>query len=232
MDERHGFDPGLGGAMSLLPPFFSGLLDLRAWEQWPREPIALPVPSRFTAEWVDTLFLLDTELRQLGAYGQGRPPAVLRLGFESRDLYKNGKPKPSAVPTNPGVILEVESRRGPLAFPCDTFVRWQDNTRAVALGLEGLRRLDRYGITPNGEQYEGWMALEDKAARKRWSPAWAEEHLRREAANGDEPVRGEPLAKTYRKARAATHPDRNAGDQARWDTVERAARVLREAGRL
>jgi hypothetical protein len=36
---------------------------------------------------------------------------------------------------------------------------WQHNVRAIALGLEALRKVDRYGITRRGEQYAGWKAL-------------------------------------------------------------------------
>jgi hypothetical protein len=33
------------------------------------------------------------------------------------------------------------------------------NARAIALGLEALRKVDRYRITKRGEQYTGWSAL-------------------------------------------------------------------------
>jgi hypothetical protein len=45
-------------------------------------------------------------------------------------------------------------------FAVDKFATWQDNLRAIALGLEALRKVDRYGITKNSEQYTGWKQLE------------------------------------------------------------------------
>jgi hypothetical protein len=51
-----------------------------------------------------------------------------------------------------------------------------------------------------------------------------------ERAAGDEAgsttVDEEALGRLFRRARAASHPDRFAGDRARWDEVEQAGRVL------
>lgn len=44
-------------------------------------------------------------------------------------------------------------RRGHLSYPCDTFTTLQDNLRVIALALEALRMVDRYGVTRRGEQY-------------------------------------------------------------------------------
>src|SRR5690606_24676973 len=65
---------------------------------------------------------------------------------------------------HPGVILSFDSKVGHLSYPCDTFTSWQDNLRAVALALEALRKLDRYGVTKRGEQYRGFLAIEATAA--------------------------------------------------------------------
>lgn len=52
-------------------------------------------------------------------------------------------------------------------------VDWQINLRAIALGLEALRKLDRYGITSRGEQYTGWRAIEATPSSE--FATWAEE---------------------------------------------------------
>lgn len=44
-------------------------------------------------------------------------------------------------------------------FAVDTFVHWQDNLRAIALGMEALRKVARYGIVKGNEQYSGWKQL-------------------------------------------------------------------------
>lgn len=45
------------------------------------------------------------------------------------------------------------------SYPCDTFQQYADNLRAIALALEALRKIDRYGVTRRGEQYQGFRAL-------------------------------------------------------------------------
>jgi hypothetical protein len=46
-----------------------------------------------------------------------------------------------------------------LLYACDRFWRWQHNLRAIALGLEALRLVERYGIGDAHQQYAGYRAL-------------------------------------------------------------------------
>lgn len=71
-------------------------------------------------------------------------------------------------PDFPGVVVRlIGTRFGDLRYACDKFTQrwsgempgWEANLRAVALGLESLRRVERYGIARRGEQYAGWAAL-------------------------------------------------------------------------
>ncbi|MCT7361335.1 molecular chaperone DnaJ [Mycolicibacterium llatzerense] len=131
------------------------------------------------------------------------------------------------------MVLHIESSKGPLSYPCDKFTRWQDNLRAIALGLEALRKISRYGITPGDEQYAGWRAIPQQASGPAFTVTSAEAYLRSVAGEADEPSLGlETRAQVYRRARRNTHPDRNGGDQSQWDRVEAAADFLRAAGRL
>ena len=68
-------------------------------------------------------------------------------------------PRANASPKSPAVVIAFESKHGPLQYATDAFTHWQANVRAVALGLEALRRVERYGITKHGEQYTGWKQL-------------------------------------------------------------------------
>jgi hypothetical protein len=45
-----------------------------------------------------------------------------------------------------------------LIYATDACELWQHNVRSIALGLEALRAVDRYGITRRGEQYAGFRA--------------------------------------------------------------------------
>ncbi len=45
-----------------------------------------------------------------------------------------------------------------LVYATDACEFWQHNVRSIALGLEALRAVDRYGISRRGEQYAGFRA--------------------------------------------------------------------------
>lgn len=118
----------------------------------------LPDPDRvapFRARWQDTVGLLSREVRHL------RPSrGVLEAAFTEGQLRLDGFPKATARPWSEAVILTlVGTPHGDLRYPCSTFTSWQDNVRAIALALEALRKVDRYGVTKRGEQYAGWRAL-------------------------------------------------------------------------
>lgn len=200
-------------------------LTFRPIEHWPGKLTANRVASQFSAPWKATLDLLDRELWHLGPPGQNAP-AVLQIAMREREFRRDGLPRANSRPEHPGVILAVESTKGPLSFPCDRFISWQDNLRAIALALEALRRVDRYGITPNDEQYTGWQQL--PAAASSTVSADEAERVLREIADV---APATALSVVYQRARFVTHPDRG-GDRVQWDRVEAAAEVLRAAGRL
>jgi hypothetical protein len=103
------------------------------------------------------------------------------------------------------VTVAFDSKHGSLKYTADKFATWQENLRAIALGLEALRKVDRYGVTTRGEQYTGWKAL---------------------PAGESEPnvERGRSLIEEFggvKQALMATHPDRG-GDPARFADVQAA----------
>lgn len=161
--------------------------------------------------WSETLVLLDRELGFLNAEA-----IVLQVQVTERDIRLDGQLRADARPSDPAVRLLFDSKHGPLTYQCDRFASWQDNARAIALGLEALRKVERYGITEHGEQYKGWLAIEAAPAE---SPV---DVLARIA--GESPKL--PERALLRRARAASHPDVNDGDRTLWDQVEKAARQL------
>lgn len=126
----------------------------RPIDQWPGTRSRLPKSSPFKASYTDTESLLRRELRMLGA-----KQVVIQLDLPESKIRRDGMPYADARPVSAGVILSFESPKGSLSFPCDRFDRWQDNLRAVALALEALRKVDRYGVTRQNEQYRGWAKL-------------------------------------------------------------------------
>lgn len=195
-------------------------MTLRPMVSWPQAETGYRERSPFSAPWSATIDLLDRELHSLGR-ARRNAPSVLQIALREQDFRIDGMPRANAVPSHPGVILNVESAKGPLSFPCDKFDRWQHNLRAIALGLEALRKIDRYGITPGDEQYRGWLAIDSAPSM---TAAAAERFLREFAGHRVDEV--PTMANVFRRARAKAHPDRNYGDQTLWDQVAQAAAVL------
>ena len=206
---------------------------LRPSQSWPGTFPSEHVRSPFSAPLSTTLSELDRELWYLGS-GSRNAPSVLAMALREGDFRKSdGLPRANARPDHPGVVLYIESRVGPLSYPCAKFDSWTDNLRAITLGLNGLRRLERYGITSAHEQYAGWKALPSAAAAPATGTSAddAEALLRRVADLPDDA----DLSRVYRVARANTHPDRvpNAGENmATWASVVAAGELLRRIGRI
>lgn len=183
------------------------LLTFRPVEQWPegwRERTDRPF-SPFRATYSATLDLLDRELHNLAARD-----AFVQVDATSRDCRLDGQLRADAKVGHPGVILTVDSKRfGTLVYPCDAFSGgwkqpgWQANLRAIALGLEALRKVERYGIAERGQQYAGFGAL--PPARPMGAPMTAEVaaallHVDVEAGPAE-------VRRAWKRYAAPQHPD-------------------------
>lgn len=179
--------------------------------------------GREAMPWSDTLLILDRELEALGASA-----VVLQISVTERDLRLDGQLRADARPADPAVRLLFDSRHGLLTYQCDRFTTWQDNGRAIALGLEALRKVERYGITTAGQQYKGWLQLEAGAGpgipTTRDQAAQVLSEISGVHVDADESLQS--LTARWREARAVAHPDRNGGRRDLWDRVEAAARLL------
>jgi hypothetical protein len=111
--------------------------------------------STFRAKYSATLDDLEREISAI------RARDVLIQTFMRRDQIRNdGWPKSNATtPAELGVILSFTRDGKTVSMPCDKFTHWEDNLRAIALSLQALRSVDRYGVTTSGEQYRGWESL-------------------------------------------------------------------------
>lgn len=175
----------------------------RALTVWPHD--STPDHKRrtkwtFKAGWMDTLELLQRELRLLRASN-----LVIGCGLRATDVRMDGWPRSNArEPVFPGVEISFDSdvlldplaRRGKelirhhggvkeaqkathpdvggdardfaavqaalerkrLVYATDVCAYWQHNVRSIALGLDALRAVDRYGISKRGQQYAGFRA--------------------------------------------------------------------------
>ncbi len=132
--------------------------------QWPGQRVSETECSRFKAGYDNTLAKLEYELGKLEA-----SDIIIQVDGLTPDWIRNdGWPKGqwwNLKRARSGVILSFQSPKGAISFPCDRFEYWQDNLRAIALSLEALRAVDRYGVTRGNEQYRGWAQLEAPSAK-------------------------------------------------------------------
>lgn len=190
------------------------------------------VASNFSATWSDTLAVLEREVHAL----RGRD-VVVQLDVLAGQLTKDGTLRARSRAASRAVRISFQAPDGPMSFETAAFTRnpgasmtesWQHNVRAIALGLEALRKVDRYGIG-QGAQYAGYKALGASAGAvamggmtreqaldviDQWSNLAAVWNL-----EDDGP-------RAYRLARRNAHPDSAAGSRQAWDQVEQAGRVL------
>jgi hypothetical protein len=173
-------------------------------------------PSPFTASWSSTSTLLDHEAKALNAKDR-----IIMLDVTEADVRLDGMLRSSARPTFDGVAVAVTGSKGPLLFACSRFRGWQNNVRGIALGMESLRKLERYGIVNTDEQYRGWQALPPATP-----PTWADV-LAGYSGWTVAAVRVDPL-NAYRVAARATHPD-TGGTDAAFQAVNDAYQQSRSA---
>jgi hypothetical protein len=164
---------------------------------------------------------------------------VVQIDLRESDIRLDGMPRANATPTDPAVIISFKSKHGPLRYFCDQFTDWHDNVRAIALGLEALRKVERYGITHRGEQYAGWKALPPSSGTiegavfqfSNWKEA--ANYILKTAgldANGSNLADIARSDKKYRddlfrRAAQKAHPDKG-GNRETWDNLVEARRVL------
>lgn len=203
----------------------------RPFISWPGEPTRYRKASPFSSTYPATLELLERELNMLGAR-----EAVLQLDLTEAEIRTDGRPRANARPAHPGVVLSVETRYGALQYATDVFDHWQDNLRAIALSLEALRRVDRYGVARRGEQYTGWRALPAGDGTTTTDPRTAAEFIITAAGydvdewNVKAVLDGSQLQPAYRLAARRLHPDQG-GSPEDFALLQAAKRVLDEAVR-
>lgn len=193
-------------------------------------------PSPFSATWDTTWEELRRELRHLGADNAtimlAHPPHAFR---DDGLLHAKWRDK---APEHPGVILSVQSRRhGELTYSTDRFNRWRDNLRAIVLGLESLRRVERYGIGDAGQQYVGYKALgSGMPLGVRPAPMSLDEAATLLAYGfGDGTTYKAPdvladssvARRCYVQAAQVLHPDKPTGDDAKFKRLDEAWQLVK-----
>jgi hypothetical protein len=210
---------------------------------------AFPKPRRFGVNppfktgHTDTLRLLERELRHVNAIDP-----VVQLALHERQFTLEGRPYAQATPEHPGVIVSFRKRivrpsgeriDVPLSFPCNTYRTWEANLRAIAIALEDLRRIDRYGVSQGTEQYLGFKALPppgpdhpavmtvDAAARLVLSLGVGAHDPHRDSVNKIIADR-DAMHDIYQQAAKRLHPDGSAHDADAWARLQAAKNLLEQ----
>ena len=186
--------------------------------------------SPFRATYVQTLDRLEAELKHLSARD-----IVIQAGFDRDQIRNDGWPYGGASPRrHAGVILSFQTPRGPLSFPCYRYSVWQSNLRAIALSLEALRAVDRYGVTQRAEQYAGWAQIEapkdgftDRLAAALFMVDRAGVVDKERDAAADRILASvEARKQTFIVAAKALHPDAAGGSHEDFIRLQNAMRML------
>lgn len=213
------------------------------------DPVTDPrVDSPFKSGWTDTLDLLRREVDMLSISRD--EDCVIEVDTAGGNIRADGGMRADAKVIFDGVIVSFDSRFGPLRYATDTFRRaswqsnrmagWQCNVRAIALGLEALRKVDRYGISRRGEQYTGWKALGSGVPMPAVQMTWDEAcRVLEDGAclapgvvskhRSDNSFLAH-VAVAYRRAALKSHPDVG-GDPEVFKRVTEARDLLTGAGR-
>lgn len=171
----------------------------------------------FRAKWSDTINRLEYELAFLDA-----SQVVIQIDVPERDIRLDGMLRATAHPSTPGVIVSFESKFGPLSYPCDSCEKWQHNVRSIALALESLRSVNRYGVAGRAEQYRGWTKLAAPGSLQTFNSIGEAKRFIDELL--DHPNWNDPKA-VIRKAKRAAHPDAG-GTPRQFKLVVEAERLI------
>lgn len=212
----------------------------RTIERWtdPETPVAERKSSySFKATLHATQQLLRYEAQQIRA-----SDLIVEVVADTEVFYRDGtgiRSDRAHRVLHAGVVVHlVGTKVGDLRYACDTFGKWEANLRAVALGLEALRKVERYGIARRGEQYAGWAQLPPGTplgAPQQRPPMSLDEAARRlaglvDGVDAGDVLDDEAVARTcYRVATKRLHPDNlHTGNadaflvlQEAWELVEK-----------
>jgi hypothetical protein len=180
--------------------------------------------AAFKMNYQKTLNLLEYELRKLDATG-----IIIEAGFESKDIRNDGWPRRDQIPKHPGVVLYYNTPVGlaqSFRFPSGTYSTYEANVHAIALTLQSLRAIDRYGVTLGHQQYIGFMLPAPSEGSLTAEDA-AKVVSRISNAYGDIAIlhNFDVYRQAYRAAAALSHPD-VAGASNEWNMLQSAKRIL------
>ena len=122
-------------------------------EGWKRTRPEYRVPSTFKRTFSDVWDFLCHEIELLGGSN--------RVYSTNRRRKKDGSPDLSARdPDDPGVAIYFDYQGKPMCFACDQYQTVRENLQAVAMTINALRGIKRWGASDMLERaFRGFAAL-------------------------------------------------------------------------
>jgi hypothetical protein len=212
-------------------------IPIRPITTWPGKENDNPKRSPFRSGYRDTLALLDDELTKAGTVDGSW---FVEMWVDQSDIRLDGQLRANARPDKPGIIFRFSRFTGKrfkrqdgsirhetqdISYPCDAFTTWQDNLRAIALSMESLRRVERYGVFKYDEIISR-LALptaEGKVSTRESAAAFLATHSG--VAMQEILFSNTARSTAYRKAAQKLHPDRG-GNQEEFMKAAEANKVL------
>jgi hypothetical protein len=211
-------------------------IKIKPISHWVGKETTDPRRSQFRQTYANTKKLLFAELEKLYAVGD----VHLSMFIHPNQLRADGELRADAKPYKQGVVLtltRVKARRyneaaekwedelETLSYPCDKFDDWQDNLRAIALSLEALRRVERYGVFRYADMVSR-LALPEVDIVDAEDLDDAAGFI----SNYSEFTKTEVLLKSnltraYRQAAAKLHPDKG-GNHDKFVCLERCKQII------
>lgn len=189
-----------------------------------------PPQAAFRAPWSSTLELLKSEIRAISPVR-----VLLEIDVAPSMIRVDGFPRADARPASSAVILRIERKATQwMSLPCDTYSDWRDNVRAIALTLQHLRAIDRWGVS-RGEQYEGFLQIPARTVASTpgiHSPQEAAGFIARHAGQEADPSFVHAIlesstarATAFKRAASKLHPDAGGSDAA-FQQLQSAMRMI------
>lgn len=203
-------------------------------KQWPGKPRPVGwTPARKSPFKVTTWSAVERALGLELARIEARD-VVIAIDLPNPASWNmQDKPRADAKPRSSRAIVSFKRRDGAqFVFPADGFTDWITNVYAIALTLERLRAIDRYGVTQGNQQYAGFLALPAPRPGNEPTPEEAAHLIAQHSDFEEEAILKFPSvqAKAIQTAKARTHPDTTKASPAEFQAVVTAERVLLREG--
>lgn len=188
------------------------------------------ISGQFKSSFEDTIAKISDELEKLDVEA-----GVIELDVsanELRRLKREGNPRWYEEQSSRVRLTFSHPKLGPLQYPCGTYFSQKHNLRAIALTLEALRAIDRYGACSGSQQYEGFKGLPPGEEQERYfsNALEAAEYVAKLA--GKASSRAEAIledsdyfAFCYKSAAKKAHPDSGGSDKT-FQTLQQAKELL------